>query len=79
MPYGRPRTRMEQDAYYDQVRGAYASTRQVPTYDPSKAEPGADVIAKLKDLGELHRSGSLTDEEFAAAKGRLLGSQDAAT
>jgi hypothetical protein len=71
---------MEQDAYYDHVRGAYASTRQVPTYDPSRADKTSDdVIAKLKDLGELHRSGSLTDEEFAAAKGRLLGSQDAAT
>jgi membrane protease subunit (stomatin/prohibitin family) len=31
-----------------------------------------DSIAKLKELGELHESGVLTDEEFAAAKAKIL-------
>jgi hypothetical protein len=28
---------------------------------------------QLKQLGELHAAGVLTDEEFAAAKAKLLG------
>jgi hypothetical protein len=36
--------------------------------------PAADPIAQLKELGELHQSGVLTDEEFAAQKAKLLGS-----
>jgi Short C-terminal domain len=30
-------------------------------------------IDQLKELGELHASGVLTDEEFAAQKAKLLG------
>jgi hypothetical protein len=29
-------------------------------------------MAQLKELGELHQTGVLTDEEFAAAKAKLL-------
>jgi membrane protease subunit (stomatin/prohibitin family) len=31
-----------------------------------------DQMAKLKELGELHSSGVLTDEEFSAAKAKIL-------
>jgi hypothetical protein len=31
-------------------------------------------MAALKDLGELHASGVLTDAEFAAEKARILAS-----
>ena len=31
-----------------------------------------DPMAKLKELGQLHESGVLTDEEFAAAKAKIL-------
>ncbi len=34
--------------------------------------PEADPIAKLRELGELHEQGILTDEEFAAQKAKLL-------
>ncbi len=37
------------------------------------AAPAPDPIAQLKDLAELHDSGALTDEEFAAQKAKLLG------
>jgi membrane protease subunit (stomatin/prohibitin family) len=37
------------------------------------AAPTADPIERLKQLGELHESGVLTDEEFAAQKAKLLG------
>lgn len=43
---------------------------------PAPAAPaggGEDMIAMLKQLGELHASGVLTDEEFAAQKAKLLG------
>jgi hypothetical protein len=39
---------------------------------PAAAAP--DPIAQLKELGELHQSGVLTDEEFAAQKAKILGS-----
>ena len=34
---------------------------------------GGDSVERLERLAALHRSGALTDEEFAAAKARLLG------
>jgi len=38
------------------------------------AEPAEDPqVAKLKELASLHSQGVLTDEEFAAAKAKLLG------
>ena len=37
------------------------------------AAPPKDVTAELQKLADLHKSGVLTDEEFAAAKKKLLG------
>ena len=41
---------------------------------PAEAAPQqqADPMEKLKELGQLHESGVLTDEEFAAAKAKIL-------
>ena len=39
---------------------------------PPEQEPETDMVAKLEELGELHASGVLTDEEFTAAKAKLL-------
>jgi Short C-terminal domain len=36
------------------------------------AAPAPDPIEQLKQLGELHAQGVLTDEEFAAQKAKLL-------
>ena len=48
--------------------------QEQPQQAPAQAAPAAeDPIAKLKELGELHESGVLTDEEFAAQKAKLLG------
>jgi predicted Zn-dependent peptidase len=33
-----------------------------------------DLTAQLKELADLRASGALTDEEFAAAKSKLIGS-----
>jgi membrane protease subunit (stomatin/prohibitin family) len=32
-----------------------------------------DLVAQIQRLGDLHAAGTLTDDEFAAAKARLLG------
>jgi hypothetical protein len=40
---------------------------------PPAAAPADDSMEKLKELGQLHESGVLTDEEFAAAKAKILG------
>ncbi len=40
---------------------------------PPAAAPAADdPMDKLKELGQLHETGVLTDEEFAAAKAKIL-------
>ena len=50
----------------------YEQQQQAPP--PAAAAPaGPDPIEQLKQLGELHAQGVLTDEEFAAQKAKLLG------
>ena len=45
-----------------------------PAAAPAPAEPsGTFDYDKLEQLGKLHADGTLTDEEFAAAKAKLLG------
>lgn len=49
-----------------------------PAAPPVAAAPAAGgmdqaVIDQLRQLGELHAQGILTDEEFAAQKAKLLG------
>jgi uncharacterized membrane protein YebE (DUF533 family) len=45
-----------------------------PAAAPAPAAPAAtDSTAELERLAKLHESGALTDEEFAAAKSKLLG------
>jgi hypothetical protein len=41
---------------------------------PPAAPPAADPIEQLKELGQLHEQGVLTDAEFAAQKAKILGS-----
>jgi hypothetical protein len=38
-----------------------------------------NLADELRKLEELHRSGALTDEEFAAAKARVLAGEPAGT
>jgi hypothetical protein len=49
--------------------------QQQPPPAPAPAPAAApDPIAQLKELGELHSQGVLTDEEFAAEKAKILAS-----
>lgn len=46
--------------------------QEPPQQQYAPPPPEADPIAKLRELGELHEQGILTDEEFAAQKAKLL-------
>jgi hypothetical protein len=69
--------RTQQNQYNDQAQAAYAQTQAAPPQaapPPAPAAPAAtDSTAELERLAKLHESGALTDEEFAAAKSKLLG------
>ncbi|MGH2586001.1 MAG: SHOCT domain-containing protein [Dehalococcoidia bacterium] len=53
-----------------QAEQAAAATQQVA---PAAAPAGGDMMAQLQQLAQMKQSGVLTDEEFAAAKAKLLG------
>ncbi len=74
MPYALPRNQLEQEAYQRELEQAYASTRRVAP--PLSEAP--DLVASLRELAELNHSGALSDEEFAAAKAKVLGPADGA-
>jgi hypothetical protein len=63
----------EQQAVYDQ---GYAAAAAQPAYAPPAAPAapaaGTDLTAELQKLASLKQAGILTDEEFAAAKAKLL-------
>ncbi|HEU4571275.1 MAG TPA: SHOCT domain-containing protein [Candidatus Limnocylindrales bacterium] len=67
----------EAQAQYDAAYQAGAEQAAPQAYAPptpaQPAAPGIDM-EQLKQLGDLHTSGVLSDEEFAAAKAKLLGS-----
>ena len=51
-----------------------AQPQQAAPPAPAAPAPAApDPIAQLRELGELHAQGILTDEEFAAQKAKILG------
>ncbi len=58
---------------YEQQQAMAAAPPPPGTPAPAAAGPTPDTIEQLKQLGELHAQGILTDEEFAAQKARLLG------
>ena len=39
---------------------------------PQGVEPAVDMVAQLQQLAELHQMGALSDDEFDAAKAKLL-------
>ena len=76
----------QQSQINDQAQAAYASSTQAPPpqyapappvqqYAPAPpvAAPAGGATADLDKLVQLHNSGALTNEEFSAAKAKLLG------
>ena len=43
-----------------------------PAPGPAAASGTADLLTELERLGQMHQQGLLTDDEFAAAKQRLI-------
>jgi hypothetical protein len=74
----------QQDEYYEQqmmqqqidqaAAAAVAAQQPAPVAAaPAAAAPAEDpMVTKLKELAQLHSAGILSDEEFSAAKARLL-------
>jgi membrane protease subunit (stomatin/prohibitin family) len=58
----------QQQAAVEQAKQEGAAQAQA-----AAAPPAGGVDAELKKLADLHKQGILTDEEFAAAKKKLLG------
>jgi len=84
MPIGRRRPILRTAAiggvaYAGSKAGARAGANQAqaaapPPAAPPPPAPAADpTTQKINELAQLHASGALTDEEFAAAKAKALG------
>jgi Short C-terminal domain len=67
------RSRADQQQAYDEA----PADDQAPADDGQDqaqyAPPPADPADEIEHLAQLHTSGALTDEEFTAAKARILG------
>ena len=64
------RVQRRQAAKWDQ-QDAQQDEQQYEQEAPPEAED--DATAQLQNLAQLHNQGVLTDEEFAAAKAKILG------
>jgi len=67
------RVQRRQAAKWDQ-QDAQQYAQEAPQY-AQEAPPEAedDATAQLQNLAKLHTQGVLTDDEFAAAKAKILG------
>jgi hypothetical protein len=63
----RQQQRWAQQAQAEQPQPAAAAP------PPAAAPAGGDVSSQLQELASMHSSGVLSDEEFAAAKAKVLG------
>jgi hypothetical protein len=57
---------------YDQAYEQGSADAQEQYAPPAQQAPAPDLSAQLQQLAQLHASGVLSDEEFAAAKQKLL-------
>ncbi|MGC5171822.1 SHOCT domain-containing protein [Micromonospora sp. DT81.3] len=66
------------DAAAQAAAAQYAQPQYAPPPPPAPAAPaaaagGTDIVAEIQKLAALKDAGVLSDEEFAAAKAKLLG------
>ena len=66
-------SRRQAERWAGQGAPAYMAQADAPVEAPAAAPPPVDPVQQLRELGELHQQGVLTDEEFAAQKAKLLG------
>ena len=71
------RKKADEQAYDEAPADDQAGDGQAPADDGQDqaqyAPPPADPADEIEHLAQLHTSGALTDEEFAAAKAKILG------
>jgi hypothetical protein len=65
-------SRRQANRWSEQEQQQYAE-QQAAAPPPQPAAAGPDPMEQLKQLGELHSQGILTDEEFAVQKAKILG------
>jgi hypothetical protein len=65
-------SRRQAQRWGEQDAAAYQEQAPPPPAPVAAAAP-PDPIEQLKQLGQLHEQGILTDEEFAAQKAKVLG------
>lgn len=63
----------DQDQRLSAVEAQQAQAQQAQAAPP-QAGPSPSVMDQLSQLNTLHQQGALTDDEFAAAKAKILGS-----
>jgi hypothetical protein len=68
----------QQQAEYDQQQQMAQMQQQMAAMQAQQANAamgagGGDVMTQLQKLADMKQAGILTDEEFAAAKAKLLG------
>jgi uncharacterized membrane protein len=51
----------------------YRSADPTTPTTPMPGAPATDDVARLRELADLHDRGGLTDDEFSAAKKKILG------
>ena len=67
------RVQRRQAARYDEQDQQQYAQQQAQYQQPPQAAPVEDPNAQLQNLAQLHAQGVLTDEEFSAAKAKILG------
>jgi Short C-terminal domain len=65
-------SRRQEGRWAAQEQQQMAAAPPPPAPAPVAPAQEADPIERLKELGQLHESGVLTDQEFAAAKAKIL-------
>jgi multidrug resistance efflux pump len=63
----------QQQAAVEQAKQQGAAEAMAAAPAAPAAAPIKDVTSELQKLADLHKSGVLTNEEFAAAKKKILG------
>jgi hypothetical protein len=79
--FGFRRPRLLGAALFGGLGFAAGRASRRPSESNAPAQPGSaggsessQLTARLQELADLHATGALTDEEFAAAKAKLLAS-----
>jgi Short C-terminal domain len=67
--FGKHRQRVQEEHEQD----AYSAGQQSMASEPQSSGLTSEDTDRLRELGQLHDQGVLTDEEFAAQKSKILG------